>query len=911
METLWLLAILFLLSGPLGAVLGIIAVVRAGRLSNRLAALERGARPTGLEAAAAAAATPKSSEVFEEPAADPGAEAEPAPDAPETSAASAPAPPTSGTESAAREPFFAGFERWLARGWLVWVGAATLALGGGFLVKLALDEGWFGPAARVLAAMAAGAAMLAAGEYLRRKPMALGASGTAGRAAPAALSGAGIVTIYAAIYAAHGLYQLIPGALAFAGLALAAADAGILSIRHGPALSIFGLIGAFLAPALIGAEEPNAVALLAYVFAVAIAGFAAARLLDHRPAALIAVAGGVIWPLVWIAGAWTEPGGAALAAYLPALLAAGLLAGQDQAVAPPPVDRPLGQWGRPPMGLLTAWLAAGGAAIVLLALLQAADYGGYALAALFALSGLGLAAAWRRESYGPVAVIVGLGAVFALIAWPEAARDITGPTEQLDVFLGQAPPPPLRFVPTAMILAALFGLGGWLALQARTVKAPLAAVSAGAPVLIFATAHLRINGLETAPAWAAGAALLTLAGAVACRRIAALEGGFDRAPGAASAYALGASAAAALAVGVALEQVWLSAGFALEALAAAWLWRRFRTPALPLATLLLGLLAVARLVVFGEAFERSLGDWPIVNGLLVGYGVSAAALWGAARLLKDGGRPADGPLVQSLLGASILLGVGLVTLEIRHWINDGALTADYRGFFEIGLQTSAWLAVAAALRWRLGPSLTLAPRIAEPVLAGLAGFQAVFWLVWLANPWWGAPPVQAHAQDLGGPVLNTLLVGYAAPAGLAGAHALALGAQGRRWPARLMGGLGVLLGGVWLLLAVRQGFQGWETMASGAVGEAEGYAYSAVLLVYAAGLLAAGVIRRQANLRYVGLGLLAAVTVKVFLLDMAALEGVWRALSFLGLGAALVALSLFYQRVAPRLGGETASTRGD
>ena len=40
---------------------------------------------------------------------------------------------------------------------------------------------------------------------------------------------------------------------------------------------------------------------------------------------------------------------------------------------------------------------------------------------------------------------------------------------------------------------------------------------------------------------------------------------------------------------------------------------------------------------------------------------------------------------------------------------------------------------------------------------------------------------------------------------------------------------------------------------------------------------------------------------KVFLADMAGLEGFWRGLSFLGLGTALVGLSLFYQRVMPRL----------
>jgi uncharacterized membrane protein len=36
---------------------------------------------------------------------------------------------------------------------------------------------------------------------------------------------------------------------------------------------------------------------------------------------------------------------------------------------------------------------------------------------------------------------------------------------------------------------------------------------------------------------------------------------------------------------------------------------------------------------------------------------------------------------------------------------------------------------------------------------------------------------------------------------------------------------------------------------------------------------------------------------KVFLLDMGDLEGVWRALSFIGLGAVLIGIGLVYQRL--------------
>ena len=61
--------------------------------------------------------------------------------------------------------------------------------------------------------------------------------------------------------------------------------------------------------------------------------------------------------------------------------------------------------------------------------------------------------------------------------------------------------------------------------------------------------------------------------------------------------------------------------------------------------------------------------------------------------------------------------------------------------------------------------------------------------------------------------------------------------------------------------------------------------------------MAAGVIRRTPVLRYAALGVFTLVTFKVFLLDMAGLQGMWRGLSFLGLGAVLMAIAVTYQRV--------------
>jgi uncharacterized membrane protein len=74
------------------------------------------------------------------------------------------------------------------------------------------------------------------------------------------------------------------------------------------------------------------------------------------------------------------------------------------------------------------------------------------------------------------------------------------------------------------------------------------------------------------------------------------------------------------------------------------------------------------------------------------------------------------------------------------------------------------------------------------------------------------------------------------------------------------------------------------------------FSYSAWFMLFGAILLAVGFSRRSAFLRWQGLVLLAFSVAKVFLVDMSALSQGYRILSFLGLGALLLAVSFVYQR---------------
>lgn len=74
------------------------------------------------------------------------------------------------------------------------------------------------------------------------------------------------------------------------------------------------------------------------------------------------------------------------------------------------------------------------------------------------------------------------------------------------------------------------------------------------------------------------------------------------------------------------------------------------------------------------------------------------------------------------------------------------------------------------------------------------------------------------------------------------------------------------------------------------------FTYSAFFMLFGGLLLAAGFFRRSAFLRWQALVLLAATIAKVFLVDVSELSQGYRILSFLGLGALLLAVSFLYQR---------------
>ena len=109
---------------------------------------------------------------------------------------------------------------WLRENWFYAVSALSLALAGIFLVQYGVENGLLPPTARVLAALAFGAALIVAGEVVRRRFGDDEDSATA--YLPSVFSGAGLVTLFGGVLSARQLYDLIGPETALLGMVMIA-----------------------------------------------------------------------------------------------------------------------------------------------------------------------------------------------------------------------------------------------------------------------------------------------------------------------------------------------------------------------------------------------------------------------------------------------------------------------------------------------------------------------------------------------------------------------------------------------------------------------------------------------------------------------------------------------------------------
>lgn len=156
---------------------------------------------------------------------------------------------------------------------MVQVGVIVLFFGVGFLVKYAVDQGWFPLELRLSAAALLGVGLAAVGWRVRERQRSYGL----------ALIGGGIGIVYLTTFGAYFFYGLLPVGLAFTLFVLLSLLYALMAFwNDAPILAFLAMVGAFLAPFLASDGGGSHITLFSY-YAIVNAGVLALALAKQWP----------------------------------------------------------------------------------------------------------------------------------------------------------------------------------------------------------------------------------------------------------------------------------------------------------------------------------------------------------------------------------------------------------------------------------------------------------------------------------------------------------------------------------------------------------------------------------------------------------------------------------------------------
>jgi uncharacterized membrane protein len=774
-----------------------------------------------------------------------------------------------------------GFEERLGTRWVVWVGGLTLALGGFFMVRYSIEAGLLGPGVRTILGGLFALALLAAGEWTRRKESISAVAALPIANIPAILTAAGTAVAFATVYAAYALYDFLAPATAFVLLGLVALGTLAAALLHGPALAGLGIVGAFVTPILVSSNKPDYWALYIYLAIVTAAAFGLARIRLWRWLAVTTIAFALLWtfPCLQCGPSMIGPhafhvmAGFVLAALL---VVCGFMFG-------PSAEQ--GQIEPISSGSLAAYLF--GATLIVLN----SSHADSAMAVFAILVAATLFIAWRAHA---AAGAIGAASAFVFVVFAEWA--VRGNPDMLVLPGGPLPgigPAATDSSVTSHLIAAVifavgFGVTGFLAqFRFDTTKISVSSAASGVfvPLALLVALYARIAHLDRSIPFAIAAVVLAAAFATATEVLSKRE----PRPGTSIAIALfatGALAALALALTFALEKGWLTIALALMSLGTAWISVQRPIPFLRTLAAILAGIVVLRIGYEPRIAGNAVGDTPIFNWLLWGYGVPALSFWIGSIFLRRNG---DDAALRAVEAAAILFTVLLAFMEIRHAVNGGDVYRQSAGLTEVALQVCVTLAMAIGLERLRLRSGSIVHNYGAILLALFAGAASVLGLMMLEMPLF-------QRIDVGGVFFNLLLLGYALPALLALLLSYAVAGQRPAEYGNTIAAAALILALSYVTLEIRRLYHG-PILAGGATTGAEQYSYSIAWLVFGVVLLGIGILVNSQRARLASAVVIALTILKAFLIDMSQLTGIYRALSFMCLGVVLVAIGWLYQRI--------------
>ena len=138
-----------------------------------------------------------------------------------------------------------------------WIAGVALLVAAVSFLRWSIESGWLGPPVRAAIGALVGVGLLVGAETRWARRYAVTAQ---------SLAAAGVAILFATVFAAHALWDLLPALAAFPLLVLVAAVAMAYSVRRASlTMALLGLAGGFATPILLSTGEDRPIGLFSYL----------------------------------------------------------------------------------------------------------------------------------------------------------------------------------------------------------------------------------------------------------------------------------------------------------------------------------------------------------------------------------------------------------------------------------------------------------------------------------------------------------------------------------------------------------------------------------------------------------------------------------------------------------------------
>ncbi len=771
------------------------------------------------------------------------------------------------------------FERNLGMKIPIWLGSIALALGGIFLVKYSIDQNLLSPSVRVFVGGIFGILLLAGSQLLYKFSTIPNNHKIA-----QALSGAGLVVLYASVFVATSFYELLSPYQGFFGMAVITGTAVMLSLQQGRMVAALGFIGGFLSPVLAGFHDLTPLTTMASIFLLFAGSMGICAKQGWWKLSSLILTGAGVWAAIWLVTYSHEDLSPWLSLFILACLTVlgfGVRYGKTFENKESKKNSILGPW---PDSLI--FISIPVSFLLFGFVLHQTNFGNFEWACSGILVIASMLLAYKEiKLYAVFPIIGALVSAFLFASWQENSYHILGIT-------------------IALFTLPLLLFSYVLSFKAKEYHIYWQLLYGGISLLFFFIAYFKLDALSSPIDipffWGFLSGFLTLPHASLFYKVYKKEKlesveSQQRLTTACTFFII----FLFIALTIELQKEFLSPSVALGALVLAIMQKHFRIKALRFISGALLLfffgLAFYQFIPFLEVFSShpllsqlptstlpAIIRWPVFQ-----LGLPAAFFIATSIYLKC----EEKDLVrQSFEISSALLITTMGYLLIRHGFHDlDSILYQRARFLERTIHTNLFL-LSGFIAASLGAFLSRKSLVSVGIgLCALAFFRVFFFDLLVYNPLWN----RQNVGDL--PILNILLPAYALPAAWLSAY---IRHPWKSAPKHLMSvakAMTLFLSFVFISFQVRHYYQG-AFLNGFDMTNAEMYAYSVTWIFFGFILLILGLWKESTSLRLASLLVMVLAVGKVFIFDAAELEGLYRVASFLGLGLSLLALSYLYDR---------------